>query len=270
LSQRDAAGWQLEGAPVQRPHAPLRVETQDQVAGHQQAQRRAKPTKATAAELPPGRQLERAQREQHAGQQQVAEPVGDHAHHHNLRRLGGGEAKTGIEPVAHCDTADQRAQVQIEGVGHEAHAHDARDRQAVAGQVASEQVVAAVQRIAGQRQCRRAEQRAQRVGSQRYPGPRPVDAARLVHEQHHHEHEEADHQPALDPRPAAVTGFGARGGPTPRGAGGGALSRHARLPWRGDCAAWLSLCRRLRHRRIAGAPVSVRGAAVDGPTAESA
>ena len=158
-------------------------------AGHEvrhrhQHQASAQPLQAIVADLPAGRQLPAGcSRNSKPRQQHVAQPVGQHAHRQDARDLAVVQPQPRVEPVAEGDAAHQRAQVQVEGVADEVDRHHLARGQFVPGVAPPDQVEAAVQQVAGQREADRRQQGRARQVAQRVEHVVPVDVARIAHQQ---------------------------------------------------------------------------------------
>ena len=183
----------------------------------------------------------------------MAEPVGDQADADDAADDAGAQARARVQAQPQPEAADQRAEVEVEGIADEGRGPDAAGREPVAGVAAAEQVEAAVERVAQRRQAAGQQHGAGGVAAQRAPGAGPVDVARARHQQREHEQREARQQQAAQalPLPCHQRG-GARVGGAAGAVAGSGGTRHRGSGSPGSCRATVSTPRSGSKERMRG------------------
>jgi len=183
LQQGQAHAGQMEAVAAQAQGASLHRGAQDQIGGHREQEHGADHAQSCVRYGPIGRQRRRTDQEQHAADETVTDPVGDHAQRQHLADHRRPQPVLGVEAEAETDPADQCAEVEVECIAGEPDGEGMRGRQPMPGLMTSDQVEARVQGVAerSQRRCQHQAGRCHR--RQCAPHGAPVHRQSVAHDQ---------------------------------------------------------------------------------------
>ena len=135
------------------------------------------------ADIPALGNLHHAGAKNNAAEQDIPQPVGGNAQGEDTGNGRPAQPQTRVEPIAHTNAAYPGAERQIKGVADKRHQHHLAFSQLVAAVGAPQQIVAAIDQVAGDNQPDGAEQRRTVVIANHFPHVLPVNFLGVDHQQ---------------------------------------------------------------------------------------